>query len=259
VGVLAGVEEKKEEQGIAGLDGFKLEACMEIDYNRGILNQLLEAEYTFDEYVKFINEPKHLVNPVRDLQIFENPIIEALSKTPWFAIPIAYLPVIFYYLTKNELSLSDSLLIYFLGFAAWTLAEYMLHRFLFHLEDQVSWSSKRLCVFHFIIHGIHHAFPMDKHRLVFPVIPGYILYSLIFIPLFNATLPTLWVPCLSGGFLSAYILYDMVHYFLHHSQPASAYWKDMKLYHMQHHYKNGKLGFGVSSKFWDYVFQTQIR
>jgi 4-hydroxysphinganine ceramide fatty acyl 2-hydroxylase len=27
---------------------------------------------------------------------------------------------------------------------------------------------------------------------------------------------------------------------------------------MQHHYKNGDIGYGVSSKFWDYVFGTEI-
>ena len=34
--------------------------------------------------------------------------------------------------------------------------------------------------------------------------------------------------------------------------------RDMKLYHMQHHYKFGTIGFGVSSKFWDVIFRTDI-
>jgi len=56
-----------------------------------------------------------------------------------------------------------------------------------------------------------------------------------------------------------YVAYDMIHFFLHHSSPKSGYFKDLKVYHMQHHYKNGLLGFGVSSKFWDYVFLTHIK
>jgi len=33
--------------------------------------------------------------------------------------------------------------------------------------------------------------------------------------------------------------------------------QDLKIYHMQHHYKDGGLiRFGVSNKLWDYVFQT---
>jgi len=58
--------------------------------------------------------------------------------------------------------------------------------------------------------------------------------------------------------LTGYIGYDMVHYYLHHCNPKSGYWRDLKIYHMQHHYKNGALGFGVSQKFWDIVFGTEI-
>jgi 4-hydroxysphinganine ceramide fatty acyl 2-hydroxylase len=32
----------------------------------------------------------------------------------------------------------------------------------------------------------------------------------------------------------------------------------MKSYHLQHHYRNGTVGFGISMKFWDYVFGTEL-
>ena len=32
----------------------------------------------------------------------------------------------------------------------------------------------------------------------------------------------------------------------------------MKKEHMQHHYKNGTVGFGVTNKFWDTVFDTKV-
>lgn len=32
----------------------------------------------------------------------------------------------------------------------------------------------------------------------------------------------------------------------------------MKKYHLAHHYKNFDLGFGVTSKIWDYVFNTVL-
>jgi len=57
----------------------------------------------------------------------------------------------------------------------------------------------------------------------------------------------------------AYIIYDMIHYFFHHSTPKEGSWlKMMKVYHMQHHYKNGTVGFGVSNKLWDIVFDTEL-
>lgn len=52
---------------------------------------------TLDEYIQFINEPKHLVNPIRSLKIFDTEFLEFFSKTPWYAIPIGWTPYILYY------------------------------------------------------------------------------------------------------------------------------------------------------------------
>jgi hypothetical protein len=40
------------------------------------------------------------------------------------------------------------------------------------------------------------------------------------------------VPAVMGGTLIGYIIYDMLHYFTHHSSPKEGYLKDMKIYHM---------------------------
>jgi 4-hydroxysphinganine ceramide fatty acyl 2-hydroxylase len=53
-------------------------------------------------------------------------------------------------------------------------------------------------------------------------------------------------------------MYDLTHYFIHHSSPRKGYFKNLKLYHMQHHYRNGLAGYGVSNKFWDIVFRTEL-
>jgi len=61
-----------------------------------------------------------------------------------------------------------------------------------------------------------------------------------------------------AGKVTGYMLYDMNHYFLHHSPYTFGYLKFMKTYHMAHHYKNPNLGFGVSNHFWDIVFGTVL-
>jgi 4-hydroxysphinganine ceramide fatty acyl 2-hydroxylase len=66
-----------------------------------------------------------------------------------------------------------------------------------------------------------------------------------------------------------------MHYALHHTR-LPAYVREMKRYHLAHHYKNFELGFGVTSalpfspypipsnspphvgKVWDYVFNTAL-
>ena len=35
-----------------------------------------------------------------------------------------------------------------------------------------------------------------------------------------------------------------------------SFYKELKKYHLAHHYKNFELGYGVTSKFWDTIFGT---
>ena len=57
--------------------------------------------------------------------------------------------------------------------------------------------------------------------------------------------------------LFGHIVYDFAHYMQHHGSFADGtYAKKMKIYHLKHHYKQGKVGFGVTSETWDSVFGT---
>ena len=52
-----------------------------------------------------------------------------------------------------------------LGVLAWTLAEYVLHRYVFHWTKDTA-AGRRI---HFLLHGVHHDFPNDGDRLVMPL------------------------------------------------------------------------------------------
>ena len=181
------------------------------------------------------------------------------TKTPWYGVPIAYAPLLLHNFINWDDNLLWSTFLMIFGVFCWSLSEYLLHRFLFHCEDY--WLPKwdKICPFHFLLHGIHHCYPQDRLRLVFPILPGYIILNCLLSPLLAAIFPKEWYYEINFGVIFGYILYDEIHYFLHHSQPKKGYFRDLKIYHMQHHYKHGLQGFGVSSKFWDYVFQSQIR
>jgi 4-hydroxysphinganine ceramide fatty acyl 2-hydroxylase len=43
---------------------------------------------------------------------------------------------------------------------------------------------------------------------------------------------------------------------IHNSLPS--YYKQLKKYHLQHHFADYDNGFGVTSRFWDWVFGTEI-
>jgi len=136
---------------------------------------------SLEEYIEFINEPKHLINPVRSIIILDNPFFEMLTKTPWFFIPIGWAPMLVYYACQSELSMLATILMIALGLGIWSFIEYALHRFLFHGEDYWLPDNPKMLAFHFFIHGIHHAFPMDQYRLVLPLLAGYFAHSLVVI------------------------------------------------------------------------------
>lgn len=83
--------------------------------------------------------------------------------------------------------------------------------------------------------------------------------NVILMPFYKLFTPLWLQPTLIAGTLAGYVLYDLIHYFIHHASPEDGYWKDIKIYHMQHHYKSDKVGYGVSQKFWDLVFNTEIK
>ncbi len=59
-----------------------------------------------------------------------------------------------------------------------------------------------------------------------------------------------------AGFLTGYLVYDLMHYATHHFPMRKGIWKQLKRLHMQHHYKYPNQLFGVSSPIWDLVFST---
>ena len=132
----------------------------------------------------------------------------------------------------NELDLISTLFWLIVGIVNWSLLEYVIHRFVFHGEDYWLPANNFSYVAHFLLHGIHHAFPQDALRLVFPVLPGYIVMNLMLAPFFKLMLPDSIENVFVAGTLIGYILYDLIHYFIHHSSPKDGYWRDVKIYHM---------------------------
>ncbi|MDB4930345.1 MAG: fatty acid hydroxylase [Myxococcaceae bacterium] len=194
-------------------------------------------------------------------RMFRNEFLEFFSKVHP-AVPAAmYVPVTAFFAwrsvaTAGALVAAATL---FAGFMLWTLAEYLLHRFYFHIPPTTpvrKW-------LYFYSHGIHHQYPDDFYRLVMPpllsAVPAAIFYAA-----FRATLPAAWVPGLFAGFAAGYLYYDYVHFATHHVKPPRAAWlspianvmKEQRRRHMKHHFQDHTKGFGVSMPLWDHVFGT---
>ncbi|WP_237488186.1 sterol desaturase family protein [Hufsiella ginkgonis] len=182
--------------------------------------------------------------------------MESLSKVPFYVPLIVYIPVIIWFIWKSLFSLNLSALTFSAyvtaGFAVWSFIEYFLHRFVFHFHPTSDWA-KRI---HFIFHGVHHDFPNDAGRLVMPPSASLPLASLFFL-LFYVILGNMAFP-LFCGFITGYLIYDMVHYALHHATFKSGFWKKLKKHHMLHHYSDDTKGYGVTSDFWDKIFRSDF-
>jgi len=115
--------------------------------------------------------------------------MESLSKTPWYGIPIFYAPLVLYFMNIAETDVKTTAMLTFFGIICWTLIEYVLHRFLFHSELYVTFPNKVAICGHFMFHGIHHSFPMDRYRLVFPPLPGFMIFYYMIRPVYEAIFP----------------------------------------------------------------------
>lgn len=210
-----------------------------------------------EEYDKFINDPKHLTRPEDVHRMFKSEFCEFFSRTPWYHIGLFWTPVVIYKLCKSyyELSLPEIVLYFIFGMFHWTFLEYTLHRFVFHMENIIP-DNKYWITLHYIFHGVHHAFPMDKDRLVFPIVLAVPMYYLIHW-IFSQLYPAIIINTMSAGVIFAYMCYDMGHYYLHHSQPLKIV-EYRKKYHMYHHYKDPDNGYGITTSFWDKIFGTEL-
>uniref|UniRef100_A0A914M689 Fatty acid 2-hydroxylase n=1 Tax=Meloidogyne incognita TaxID=6306 RepID=A0A914M689_MELIC len=98
--------------------------------------------------------------------------------------------------------------------------------------------------------------PLDKDRLVFPPAAALIIVG-FFYSFYRLLLPYPIFCCFGTGKLTGYIIYDLIHYYLHHGTPeANSKWHKRKIYHHNHHFKDSQSGFGISTTLWDHVFGT---
>lgn len=187
-------------------------------------------------------------------QMFETPIIEAFSRVHPLMPFLFWLPILGYFLfaaVKSTLSVPAALLAIVGGVLFWSLTEYLLHRYVFH-KVSPSFAGRR---FYFVLHGVHHDFPLDTSRLVMPLgvsIPmGVVVYWLLRFPLG----PVLIDPVFAG-FGIGYLAYDGIHYATHHFRMNGLVGGFLKRYHMVHHHTGENARWGVSSPLWDLVFRT---
>lgn len=230
-----------------------------LDLDRPLIPQMFFSNFSKEFYLVQVHRPRHYRGG-ESAPLMPYAFLEPLSKTAWWVVPTVWLPPVMWGTIQGFLHIDPIPLATFywcLGLFLWSLTEYVLHRFLFHIEAALP-DRPVFLTLHFLLHGVHHYLPMDRYRLVMP--PAlFLILATPFYKLAHTVFYWDWyvaVMVFSGG-IFGYICYDLTHYFLHHKQ-LPAYWRSLKKYHLQHHFADFENGFGVTSRFWDWVFNTEL-
>ena len=233
------------EKQMRGYEVPEIQDC--VDFSKPVLPQISTIG---DKYWPWmINRPVCPHNT-----IFPYKFMEVLSRWPWWYIWVIWPPVFLYNMFVALTSANPIAVVgYFaIGILIWSLAEYFLHRFVFHMEVKSNAGN----VFHFFAHGVHHLSPTDSSRLTFPP-PFAVGLSILIFNLIAALTPAGHSNHgIFAGFVAGYVLYDTAHFYFHHSDFDNALFRYCKSSHLGHHYKNEDKNFGVTSPLWDLVFGT---
>jgi sterol desaturase/sphingolipid hydroxylase (fatty acid hydroxylase superfamily) len=132
-----------------------------------------------------------------------------------------------------------------LGLLAWTLIEYLLHRFVLHgLAPFSRW------------HQQHHQRPTAL--ICSPTVMSMGLIAvLVFLPawwglgLWRATAFTL-------GVSLGYLAYAVVHHATHHWPAGQGWFRARKRWHAQHH-RHDQVRFGVTTSLWDHLLGSAMK
>ena len=110
------------------------------------------------------------------------------TRTEWYVVPMFWAPITTYLFLRSLFqftgplpnffenptiplshifsipadSVVKTMLCFFLGNLVWTILEYTLHRFLFHVDHWLP-DKPLFLMLHFTAHGVHHYLPMDRY------------------------------------------------------------------------------------------------
>ncbi|GHP12074.1 hypothetical protein PPROV_001080100 [Pycnococcus provasolii] len=218
-------------------------------------------------------------------KFFTSALLESITQTPWYVVPALWTPIALVTLGSSVSALATNfgvlgppiaIVSLILGVAVWWVAEYIIHRFAFHVDV----SSQLAIKTHFLLHGCHHKFPMDTRRLVFPPLPAApVVYA--FFTAYRAVARVTAAPdavadaCFAGSLLG-YVAYDCLHFLMHSrrhgggsstattrnniASPVSwahRWLASVRRSHMAHHFHSHDHNFGISNGYVDRVFGTK--
>jgi sterol desaturase/sphingolipid hydroxylase (fatty acid hydroxylase superfamily) len=156
---------------------------------------------------------------------------------------------------EPDRAFTEFLWLFPIGVLIWSLIEYGLHRFLFHIPVQF-----RSRIIRRMLNGSHldhHAFPRDPDRILVKSFYGLAVSAFLFGGAFIALGNLYSSASILTGIWAGFLYYEAVHYRVHISTANSVVLTRQRRAHFYHHFTNNSRCFGVTTPLWDYVFRTQ--
>ncbi|XP_019711179.1 dihydroceramide fatty acyl 2-hydroxylase FAH1 isoform X2 [Elaeis guineensis] len=220
-----------------------------VDLSKPLVFQVGHLGEDYEEWVH------QLIVTKEGPRFFANDFLEMFTRTKWWVIPVVWIPVVCWLMSMSICmghTVPQVAQMVVGGILLWTLIEYTLHRFLFHMKLQATGQIPYIIFFmDAIISTRWMDYALFSHQLQQLFLVWAPIWSLIRL----LTTPTT-APAIFGGGLLGYVMYDCTHYYLHHGQPSKDTARNMKKYHLNHHYRIQNKGFGITSSLWDVVFGT---
>lgn len=175
----------------------------------------------------------------------------------WIFPAIAVVLLRFAIRAEPQRSSGDLVLHFLLGVFIWTLLEYVLHRFVFHVQIPVTNPRWRDMING--SHLLHHASPRDPTLILVHPVYGFVVSTLVYGLLYAVFLDAVSALFVLTGIWAGFLYYEAVHYRVHVSLSSSGMIGLQRKSHFYHHFTTNKRCFGVTTPLWDYVFGTTAR
>lgn len=190
--------------------------------------------------------------------MFASPTIDYFFRWRWWAAWLVFLPIggaALFLAVQFAVNLFLVATFVGVGILFWTFFEYVMHRFCFHFVGK----SQRLQHMHYVVHGMHHEYPTDPLRVIFPPFASAIVGALI-AGIFLVLLPLSLAFATTTGFVIGYVFYEFMHWAAHHVKWKHPWFYQRKRQHLLHHHNDQfrEKNFGVTTSLWDKVFQTYL-
>jgi 4-hydroxysphinganine ceramide fatty acyl 2-hydroxylase len=143
-----------------------------------------------------------------------------------------------------------------IGVLIWTLLEYGLHRFVFHI--QIPLRNPFLREILNASHLGHHAAPRDPNRVLVKPVFGVVVSLILFVLIYAVTRNLFSAAGIMTGIWAGFLYYEAVHYRVHFALSGAGFIARQRRMHFHHHFTNNKQCFGVTSALWDHVFGTAL-